>query len=156
MWPAPVVFGMPLPKSAGTYLLSSRFLRINAIQNERIHIMELTGKPNGGAGPANIRNNIEKAAATASTAAHQAVDKMAEAARPAVDRIASNAHQTVDRLAGAATAAAGTIEQKTVQINAASTEMIDGCRSYVQAHPLKSIGIAAAAGFILSRLFNFR
>jgi ElaB/YqjD/DUF883 family membrane-anchored ribosome-binding protein len=125
-------------------------------RDKRRIIMEVNGKPNGSAGPAGIRNSIEKAAGTASTAAHNAIDRLAEGARPAVDRIASGAHQTVDKLSGAATSAAGTIEQKTMQINEASEQLIDGCRTYVQTNPLKSLGIAVVTGFVLSRLFKLR
>jgi ElaB/YqjD/DUF883 family membrane-anchored ribosome-binding protein len=120
--------------------------------------MEATGKPNGSinTNATDIRNSIEKATSTASAKAHNVVDKVADVARPAVDRIASGAHQTVDKLSGAATAAAGTIGQRTEQISAASAQLMDGCRTYVQANPLKAVGIAAVAGIILSRLFKLR
>jgi ElaB/YqjD/DUF883 family membrane-anchored ribosome-binding protein len=92
----------------------------------------------------------------ASAAVHQAVDRIANAARPAVDRIALSAHQAVDRVAGATSAAAETFALKKTQINTMGAELIDGSRSYVRTKPLVSIGIAVAAGFILSRLFGPR
>jgi ElaB/YqjD/DUF883 family membrane-anchored ribosome-binding protein len=71
---------------------------------------------------------VERAAAMA----HEAVDKAAEAAAPATDWLTSRCDALVAR------------EKKLV---------VDS-RDYVATHPLKAVGFAVLAGFVLSRLFR--
>ena len=92
----------------------------------------------------------------ATTGAHKAIDKASDAVRPAVDRIASGAHQAVDKIAGAATGAAETLDIKGEQLKDAQARLTENCRVYVQDHPITSLGIAVAAGFLLSRLLSSR
>lgn len=103
--------------------------------------MEFNGKPNGSADSAENRRNI---------------DQIATSAHGTVDRLASGAHRTVDRLAGAAGTAAETFVQKREQVTTAGYDLADDVRNYVQENPLASIGIAAAIGFIFSRLVSSR
>lgn len=86
--------------------------------------------------------------------AHNTINKAADAVRPAVDRIANGAHQAVDRLAGVAASAADTLSVRGAQIRDAQEKLTGQARSYVSAHPLATVGIAVAAGFLLSRLFS--
>jgi ElaB/YqjD/DUF883 family membrane-anchored ribosome-binding protein len=86
--------------------------------------------------------------------AHNTINKAADAARPAVDRIASGAHQAVDRLAEVASTAADTLSVRGAQIRDAQAKLTGQARSYVSAHPLATVGIAVAAGFLISRLFS--
>lgn len=86
--------------------------------------------------------------------AHNTINKAADAVRPAVDRIASGAHQAVDRLADAASTAADTLNVRGAQIRDAQAKLTGQARGYVSAHPLATVGIAIAAGFLLSRLFS--
>lgn len=88
--------------------------------------------------------------------AHKAIDRASETVHPAVDRMASGAHQTVDRIAGAASQAAGTFDLKSEQLMDAQARLTDNCRGYIQENPLASLGIAVAAGFLLSRLVSSR
>ncbi len=92
----------------------------------------------------------------ATSGAHNAIDKASDAARPAVDRLASGAHQAVDKIAGAATQAAETLDLKSEQIMDAQTRLTETCRDYVRDNPVTSLGIAVAAGFLLSRLLSSR
>lgn len=92
----------------------------------------------------------------ASAGAHRTIDKVTEAARPTVDRVATGAHQAVDKLAGAAANAAETFDVKSEQFKQAQTRITENCRNYVRDNPLASVGIAVAAGFLLSRFFNAR
>ncbi len=92
----------------------------------------------------------------ASTGAHDTINKMADAAGPTVDRIASGAHEAVDKIAGAATQAAETLEVKGEQLKDLEMRLMENCRVYVREHPIKSLGIAIAGGFLLSRLLSAR
>jgi len=103
--------------------------------------MEFNGKTNGSADSTENRRNI---------------DQIADSAHGTVDRLASGAHRTVDRIADAAGSAAGAFAQKREQMTAASYDLADDVRGYVQQNPLTSIGIAAAIGFIFSRLVSSR
>ena len=92
----------------------------------------------------------------ASTGAHDAIDKVSDAARPAVDRIALGAHKAVDRIAGTAAQAAETVGVKSEQLRNAQVRAMEQCRGYVRNNPVTALGIAVAAGFLLSRLWSSR
>jgi ElaB/YqjD/DUF883 family membrane-anchored ribosome-binding protein len=92
-------------------------------------------------------------------------DDLGDAAHPATDQMASLAHDTVDRVAGAAAtaenrvrgAAARTAEQARAmqeEARAAADEGVRKTRSYIEANPVLSAGIAFAAGVILSSLLR--
>lgn len=103
-----------------------------------------------------VRNGIDRSATRAGTSAHETVDRIAGAARPTVDKLADSAHQAVDKMTSLASSAAETFEQKRIQLNTASAELVDNARVYVRANPMAAIGIAAAVGFILSRVLKSR
>jgi len=97
----------------------------------------------------------------ASSSAHAAVNSMAGAAdeaarsvKPAIDRVSSLAHQAVDNVAGAAEPAADWLGEQGETLKAAQKKLVEDTCGYVSAHPLKSIGIALAAGFLLSRVIR--
>jgi len=92
----------------------------------------------------------------ASSGAHDAIDKVSDAAGPMVDRIASGAHQAVDKIAGAAGQAAETLSVKGGQLKNAQAQAMEQARIYVRGHPLAALGIAVAAGYLLSRLLRLR
>lgn len=92
----------------------------------------------------------------ASTGAHEAIDKVSDAARPVVDRINSGAHHAVDQFASAAGQAADTLGVTDEQLKNAQVRAMEQCRGYVRDHPVMSLGIAIAAGFLLSRLLSSR
>ncbi len=87
---------------------------------------------------------------------HNAIDKVSDAARPMVDRIASGAHQTVDKIAGVATQAAETLGVKGEQLKNFQAQAMEQCRGYVRENPVASLGIAIAAGYLLSKLLSSR
>lgn len=80
--------------------------------------------------------------------------KVADAARPAVDRAAATAHQTVDSLAGAANEAVDSLSTKGAQLREFQDRLVSNSCAYVQEHPMTSIGIALATGFLISKLLN--
>jgi ElaB/YqjD/DUF883 family membrane-anchored ribosome-binding protein len=81
-------------------------------------------------------------------------ENMLTSTHPRVERVASSAHQAVDKLAGSANRAAQTLGVKTVQVKDAQERMAEELRVYVRNNPMTSVGIAVAAGFLLSRLIN--
>jgi ElaB/YqjD/DUF883 family membrane-anchored ribosome-binding protein len=116
--------------------------------------MEAPGKftPNPSDGSRSLVGTFDQA----STGAHQVIDKVSDAARPVVDRIASRAHQAVDKIASAAGQAAGTLGVKGEQLKDVHLRAMEQCRGYVRDNPVTSLGIAIAAGYLLSRLLSSR
>jgi ElaB/YqjD/DUF883 family membrane-anchored ribosome-binding protein len=69
----------------------------------------------------------------------------------AIDSIASGAHQAVDRIASAANSAANQLSISGGDLAAAKDRWMQSCGAFVKDNPLTALGIAAAAGFLLSR-----
>ena len=88
----------------------------------------------------------------ATSGAHAAVDKAASAAKPAIERVAAYAHQAVDKAADVASPAADWLGDKGKDLKATQQKLMDDTCAYVKANPLKSVGIALVAGFLLSRV----
>lgn len=109
--------------------------------------------------PSDLSNNSEGVLNKASTGAHAAVNSIAGAAddaarhvKPAIDRVAALAHQAVDKAASAAAPTADWLAEQGQSLNATQKKLVEDTCSYVSAHPMKSIAVALAAGFLLSRL----
>jgi len=100
--------------------------------------------PNGSSGaiPGNGASKVDKAA----SAVHSAIDDAARKAKPAIDRAASLAHDAADKLKGASAQTAEWVSEK--------TESLSVTCSYVSANPLKSVAMAVAAGYVLSKLLK--
>ncbi|HYG31421.1 MAG TPA: DUF883 C-terminal domain-containing protein [Methylophilaceae bacterium] len=77
-----------------------------------------------------------------------------DAARPAVERAMDSAHEKVDHLADMASQASETFEQKAAEFKEMQAKFMENATSYVQAHPMASMGIAIAAGFLLSKMMS--
>src|SRR5215831_10456380 len=77
---------------------------------------------------------------------------VSESAAATVDKIATSAHQAVDRIASAATSAASQLGVKGDDVMEAKDRMLEGVREYVRTKPLAALGIALAAGFVISRI----
>jgi ElaB/YqjD/DUF883 family membrane-anchored ribosome-binding protein len=97
----------------------------------------------------------------ASSSAHAAVNSIAGAAdeaarnvKPAIDRVSALAHQAVDKAASAAAPTADWLAQQGESLNATQKKMVEDACSYVSANPLKAIGAALAAGFLISRMIR--
>ena len=95
----------------------------------------------------------------ASSSAHGVVDSNARAAdeaarraKPAIDQAAAMAHQAVDKAASAVLPAADWLSEQGENLNATQKKLVADTCSYVSANPLKSVGIAVVAGFLLSRI----
>ena len=106
-----------------------------------------------------MSNNPEGTLNKASSSAHAAVnsiagaaDEAARKARPAIYRVAAMAHQAVDTAAGAAAPTADWLTEQGESLNATQKKLVADTRSYVSANPLKAVGIAQVAGYLLSRI----
>lgn len=104
----------------------------------------------------NIQHSLERSADKATVAAHGAIDSAADATRPAIDNMVASAHKTVDRAGAAAANAAGTLGVKGDQLNDSSQRIIERAGVYVRENPVAALGMAVAAGYVLSRLFSSR
>ena len=115
--------------------------------------MEPAGQ--GTQSPNEAGRTVSRTVNQASAGAHAVIDKVSDATRPMVDRIASGAHQALDKIADAAGQAADTLGVKGEQLKDAQMRAMEQCRGYVRESPLASLGIAIAAGFLLSRLLSW-
>jgi ElaB/YqjD/DUF883 family membrane-anchored ribosome-binding protein len=102
------------------------------------------------------RGVMERAVEHATIGAHHKIDSMSSSGKPAVDRMAASAHEAVDKVSSVASHAVETLGVKGEQLNAAEKRLVAGTRQYVQQHPVASIGIAIATGYVLSRMFASR
>ena len=84
--------------------------------------------------------------------AHQTIDRAASSAQPVVDKLASNAHDAVDKVSSTAVDAAESIDSRLDDLGTTRDRVADQCRDYIEDNPLKAVGIALAAGFILAKL----
>jgi len=81
-------------------------------------------------------------------------DKVATMAHDAINRVAANAAEAEARIKKAAADAEEQLLRSTRKAQQRSNELAHTVGEYTQQHPLASIGIAFAAGFLLSSLFR--
>jgi ElaB/YqjD/DUF883 family membrane-anchored ribosome-binding protein len=93
---------------------------------------------------------------TGSDNTRQSAAQMSEKAHAGIDRITSSAHNTVDRVASAASSAAERFHVTDSKFAHSAQEWKDQTCTYVRAHPMTAVGIAVAAGYLLSRLTHLR
>ncbi|MDV6327192.1 DUF883 domain-containing protein [Idiomarina sp. PL1-037] len=77
-------------------------------------------------------------------------------AEDAVNKSANKAHETIDKVADAAKDASDNLGEKGQDIKATQEKWLSSATDYVKENPIKSLGIAAASGYLLSRLFSGR
>ena len=80
----------------------------------------------------------------------------ATGAHGAIDSASSGAHKAVDKMTTAASHAAENLGTTGEHLKNVETRALDKARVYVREHPLAALGIAAATGFLLSRLLRSR
>lgn len=73
-----------------------------------------------------------------------------------IEKASHSAHEVVDKIASATSQAAESLDERGEQLKNAEQQMMNDCRSYIQNNPVTSMGIAVAAGFLLSRLLSSR
>jgi ElaB/YqjD/DUF883 family membrane-anchored ribosome-binding protein len=81
-----------------------------------------------------------------------AVERLARSAHGAVDRVADGASSTVERVRSGVDGAMDTMSDKMHVLASNRDEWVDGARERVRDHPLSTIGVALAAGYLLARL----
>lgn len=86
----------------------------------------------------------------AAESAHGTVDQVAQGAHDTVDRIAAKAGPAIDRVRSAASDVQTTAYTKYDEF--VNAEWVETAREEVRARPLAAVGIALAAGLLLSRL----
>jgi ElaB/YqjD/DUF883 family membrane-anchored ribosome-binding protein len=84
--------------------------------------------------------------------AHSGIHAAAEAVHPAIDRVASSAHRAVNSADEAANQATDAMARAGVK----SEELLAAGTGYMRAHPMFTIGVAVAAGYLLSRMLATR
>jgi ElaB/YqjD/DUF883 family membrane-anchored ribosome-binding protein len=72
------------------------------------------------------------------------------------DKASDFAHEAGEKIASAANQAADTLNEKGEQLKNAEQRLMHHCCGYVKDNPATSLGIAVAAGFLLSRLLSAR
>jgi len=73
-----------------------------------------------------------------------------------VDKASNFAHEAVDKLASASNQAVEALDEKGQQLKNAEQRLVRNCQVYIRDNPVTSLGIAVAAGFLLSRLLSSR
>ncbi len=73
-----------------------------------------------------------------------------------IDKAANSVNEAVDKVASATNQAAEVLGKKGEQLKNAEQQLLEDCRVYVRDHPMTSVGIAVAAGFLLSRVVSGR
>ncbi len=103
-------------------------------------------------------NGADGALDKVSSKAHAAVDAIAGVAedaasrvRPVVDRAATMAHEAVDKAAGAAAPTADWLAEQGRSLQATQKKLVGDTCEYISGNPLKAVGVALVAGFLLSR-----
>ncbi|KXB30652.1 hypothetical protein AT959_07880 [Dechloromonas denitrificans] len=91
-----------------------------------------------------------------SNGAHQAIDRISEAVQPVVSRAASGAHHLVDSISDTSSRVAQSLERTANRLKDTEQRLVGASSNYVREHPLKSAGIALAAGFLMSQLVSSR
>ena len=73
-----------------------------------------------------------------------------------LDEVSNFAHEAADKVASATSHAAEALGEKGEQLKNAEQQLMEHCRGYIRDNPITSLGIAVAAGFLLSRLLSRR
>lgn len=87
-------------------------------------------------------------------AAREATDTAAQRTQQGISRASGAAHETVDRMAEAAGTAAERLSHKADEWMETRDQWMESTRIYVREHPMAAIGMALAAGYVLSRLMS--
>jgi ElaB/YqjD/DUF883 family membrane-anchored ribosome-binding protein len=73
-----------------------------------------------------------------------------------IERASSAAHDTVDRVTQTAAAYAERFGERAEEFLEMKDNWVEGAREYVREHPVAALGIAVAAGYVLSMLMRSR
>jgi ElaB/YqjD/DUF883 family membrane-anchored ribosome-binding protein len=73
-----------------------------------------------------------------------------------IERASGTAHETVERVAQTASEYAERFGEKAEEWLEMKDNWVEGAREYVREHPVAALGIAVAAGYVLSMLMRSR
>ena|SRR5215831_17276054 len=82
------------------------------------------------------------------------VDRMARSAHGAVDRAADTASSAVARVRSGVTDALSSAGDRMDNLRSSRDEWMESCRQTVRDHPLATVGIGLAAGYLIARLLR--
>ena len=71
-----------------------------------------------------------------------------------LNRATTRVHGALDQVVDAAAPAAQWLEEHGEALNASGQKMVDRTRKYVTANPLQALGLALAAGYLISRIIR--
>jgi ElaB/YqjD/DUF883 family membrane-anchored ribosome-binding protein len=106
----------------------------------------------GTAGTNATTEGVDRLAAGTRSGIHAA----AEAAHPVIDRMASSAHRAVNSADEAASHATDAMAKAGNKAGVKGEELYAAGAGYMREHPVLTIGVAVAAGYLLSRLLATR
>lgn len=86
------------------------------------------------------------------TSTEEAMNRAVQGAHTMVDRLAEKAVPAVEGLVSGVNSASEALKTGADDLGAMQERWIENCRGYVREHPLVSVGVAVAAGVLLSRL----
>ena len=69
-----------------------------------------------------------------------------------LNKATARVHGAVDQVANAAAPAAKWLEEQGDTLSSGGEKMLESTVKYIAAHPLQSLAVALAAGYVLSRL----
>jgi ElaB/YqjD/DUF883 family membrane-anchored ribosome-binding protein len=87
------------------------------------------------------------------TGAHKGINAGADAVHPVIDRLASSAHRAIDSADNAANQATDTLAKAGSKAGATGKEYYTAGTGYMRDHPVLTLGVVVATGYLLSRLF---
>lgn len=108
---------------------------------------------NGAAGETTLNRAVASVHGAVDTVAG-AADDAARMVKPAIDRVAQIAHQAVNKVTDVAGPTADWLSEQGDSLKATQRKVAADTDRYVSAHPWKALGLALAAGFLISRFIR--
>jgi ElaB/YqjD/DUF883 family membrane-anchored ribosome-binding protein len=71
-----------------------------------------------------------------------------------IERVSDGAHRVVDQAAGSVGAIADRFSEKADELLEMKEDWVEATADYVREHPVAALGIALAAGYVLSALMR--
>lgn len=71
-----------------------------------------------------------------------------------IDKATARVHGVVDQVANAAAPAAKWLNRQSDTLTTGGEKLLDGSSKFIAKHPLQSLGLALAIGYLLSRLMR--
>jgi ElaB/YqjD/DUF883 family membrane-anchored ribosome-binding protein len=104
----------------------------------------------------NMQSTVGSSTSMTGSNVRESASNMSDKAHSSIDRFSASAHNTVDKMVSAASSAAERLNVADTKFAHTANEWKEQTCSYVRAHPMTAVGIAVAAGYLLSRLTHFR